>query len=168
MSTRARVIGGGALALVLAGGGTAAGLVASGASAAAAARPSSAAMATSAATLSTQAPARAIRQDVRRHLRFLLRHTIHADLIVRTKSGFETIVIDRGHLTSVSSGEISITRPDHVAISAVITSATRFVGLEKSQLAKGDRVIVVQSGGDALDIGALPPRSPSATAAAAA
>ena len=168
MSTRGRVIGGGALALVLAGGGTAAGLAASGASAAAPAVSPSTALATSAATLSTQAPLRGMRQDVRHHLRFLLRHTIHADLIVRTKSGFRTLEIDRGKLTTVSSGTIQITRPDHVAVSAAITSSTRFFGLQESQLAKGDRVIVIQSGGDALDIGALPPRSPSATAAAAA
>ena len=99
---------------------------------------------------------------LRRDFRKLVRHTVHANLIVKTPSGFKTVDIDRGKLTSVSSTAISLTRPDGPTVSATITSSTKFIGLPESKLAAGDGVVVVQTGGNAVLIGA---RLPKATAA---
>src|ERR1700689_3428427 len=59
----------------------------------------SSATTTSVAAASSTAKAGILRADVRR----LARHTIHANLIVHTKKGFESVTIDKGRLTADSS-----------------------------------------------------------------
>lgn len=95
---------------------------------------------------------------------WLARHTIHAQLIVHTKKGFETIDIDRGKLKTDSSTTITIVRADHANVSATITSSTKFLGLKESQLATGDGVVLVQHGGYALYVAARAPATASNTA----
>ncbi|HLN05479.1 MAG TPA: hypothetical protein VK217_04330 [Acidimicrobiales bacterium] len=97
----------------------------------------------------------------------LFRHTVHAELIVGTKYGYETVIIDRGTLDTVSSTSITITRPDGPMVTASIGTSTRFRGLLESKLAAGDRVVLVQIGGRAVLVGALPP-VPSASASSGA
>jgi hypothetical protein len=97
----------------------------------------------------------------------LIRHTVHAQLIVRTKHGYETVTIDRGTLETVSTTSITIKRPDGPVVSAAISTSTRFRGLAESRLGTGDRVLLVQTGGTAVLIGALPPKT-SATVSSSA
>lgn len=149
---RALGVTGGAVVVALAAGG-----VAYATSPSAPATPSSSGSA-SAAALSASSPA-INGSGLRRPLRRLLRRGVHADIIVRTPSGYKTIQIDRGTLDSASSTSISLTRPDGPIVSAAVTSTTRFVGIAESQLTKGDRVIVVQTGGDAVVVRARPPRT---------
>lgn len=99
---------------------------------------------------------------LRRDFRKLVRHTVHADLIVKTPTGFKTVDIDRGKLTSVSSTSISLTRPDGPSVTATITSSTKFIGIPESKLAAGDRVLVVQTGGNAVLVGARLPKASAA------
>ncbi len=152
-------------ALVLAGAATVAALAAGGAvyasagSAASATSAQQPVAATSSATLATPSAATLFRHSGlgRPALRALVRRTVHAELVVRTRRGFETIDIDRGTLTNVSATSISIVRPDGPTVTATISSSTAFRGLPESSLAKGDRVVVVQHAGTALLIGARRP-----------
>ncbi|MFZ0171481.1 MAG: hypothetical protein WAL04_07340 [Acidimicrobiales bacterium] len=118
---------------------------------------SSPASVTGAAAASATVKAAGLRADVR----WLARHTIHAQLIVRTKAGFETVTIDKGKLDTDSSTTITITRADHVNVSATIRSSTKFVGLSESQLGSGDGVVLVQHAGYALYVAARAPTSAS-------
>lgn len=91
--------------------------------------------------------------------------TVHAQIIVKTKTGYKTFEIDRGIVASVSSSSISLTRPDGPTVSATITSSTRFRGLPESKIHKGDRVIVIQTGGSAVLVGSRAPKSTSSSTA---
>jgi hypothetical protein len=82
----------------------------------------------------------------------LARRAVHAELIVRTRDGYRTIDIDRGTFKSDASGTITIVRPDGPTVSASLTKSTRYPGLTQSQLKPGDRVVLVQSGGNALAV----------------
>jgi hypothetical protein len=113
-----------------------------------------------AATTATTTPAGANRPVLRNELRNLLRYSVHVELIVQSQKGFETIDADRGTVASISSSSISLTRPDGTTVSAVLTQATRFLGLKESQLAGGDQAIMVQTGGNAA---AVFSRQPQAT-----
>lgn len=99
------------------------------------------------------------RRALSAEFRRLLRHTVHAELIVDTKSGFKTVDIDRGTLTASPTTSISIVRPDGPTVTAAVTSSTRFRGIAEAKLASGDREIVVQSGGNALVVISLKPKS---------
>ncbi len=111
---------------------------------------------TSISTASAVAPA-AQHPHLKARVAWLARHTVHAQLEIHTKAGFETIVIDRGKLKTDSSATITIVRADHVAVSAAITSSTKFVGLTESELAPGDGVVLVQHAGRALYVAARAP-----------
>jgi hypothetical protein len=92
---------------------------------------------------------------------WLVRHTVHAELVVDTKNGYRTIEIDKGRLTSDSSGTITIVRPDGPSVSATVTSSTKFFGLKESQLAPGDGVVLVQGSGNAIYVASRAPTSSS-------
>jgi hypothetical protein len=147
LRNRAVAVAGGLTVLSLAAGGVAY-----------ATQPSSS-PSSSAATVATSAT---VRHDLglgRRPLLRLLRHTVHAQLIVGTKHGYETVILDRGTLESVSATSITIQRPDGPMVTESIGSSTRFRGLPESKLAKGDRVITAQINGiAAVVVGALPPK----------
>jgi hypothetical protein len=101
-------------------------------------------------------------------LRRLLRRTVHAEIVLRAKPGaLKTFDYDRGVLRSVSSAAntISIAPADapNSTVSAAITAKTRFRGIAESQLGPGDRVGLLQSGGDAVLVVARPPKSPTTT-----
>lgn len=82
----------------------------------------------------------------------LARRAVHAEVIVKTKTGYKTYDIDRGTLNSVSTSSISITRPDGPTVTANVNGQTKFRGKSESQLAKGDEVVVVQTGGTAVSV----------------
>jgi|GEM_PF-5075628 len=170
MNKRTRMVGTGVLALALAGGGagTAAALAGSG-TAAASSTTSSLVVHDDSAVAASAADAalgRRERRELRAQLRQLVRHSEHAEFLVDTpKKGEITVDIDKGKLTNVSSTTIEITRRDGTTVSATITGSTHFFGLPESKLGSGDRVLLVQSGGDAVDVASLPPKpSSSATA----
>jgi len=140
---------GGAVVVALAAGGVAYATAPSTASPSATAKPGVAATATPA----LRFPA------LRRDVRYLVRHTVHAELVVKLPGGYKTVDVDRGTLTSVSNTSITLTRPDGPMVSATITPQTRFFGLPEAKLSTGDRVIVVQTGGNAVLVGARAPQT---------
>lgn len=96
----------------------------------------------------------------------LLRHTVHAQFLVRTKGGtLQTVDYDRGVLRSVTSSDIVIAPADapSTTLSAAVTSTTRFRGLSESQLQPGDLVALVYHDGNAVLVGARVPRATSPT-----
>lgn len=168
MKKHTKFIGGGLLALALAGGGagTAAALAGPPTAARATTAPATAATADIALAGSSARPGHGHRRALLGQLRRLFRHSEHAELLVTTPNRGEiTVDVDKGTLTTISTSSIEITRPDGTAVSATITPSTHFFGLAESKLGPGDRVLLVQTGGNAVDVGALPPKPASSAAA---
>jgi hypothetical protein len=117
-------------------------------------------------TTSKSAPASATAHKagtVRADVVWLVRHTVHAQLVVHTAKGYTTIDVDRGKLTTASSSTVTIKRPDGPSVSATITSSTKFIGLTEAQLAPGDGVVLVQHAGYALYVAARAPTTSSSS-----
>jgi hypothetical protein len=144
---------GGALVLAMAAGGVA---YASTPSSVTASKPA-------AATSTVSATHQIDRAKLRREVRRVLRHTVHAQLIVHTKGGFQTLDIDRGVVVSDSSKVLTIKRSDGPTVSATITGSTQFYGLTSSHIVAGDRAEIVQTGGNALLVASRAPKSASST-----
>lgn len=80
----------------------------------------------------------------------MLKGAIHGDLLVRNEDGStRTVTFDRGRITAIDAGSISIERPDGVSVSKTITDQTAFNGTPRDKLATGMGVIVVSEGGTA-------------------
>ncbi|HVB26410.1 MAG TPA: hypothetical protein VNE21_00700 [Mycobacteriales bacterium] len=157
LKTKLLATSGGALVLAMAAGGIA---YASTGSSTPAPKAGS-----SASTTATRALRPADRPRLRREIRRVMRHTVHADLIVGTAHGFKTVEVDRGTLQSDTSNVLTIKRPDGPTVTATITSTTRFYGIAASALTAGDRTVIVQTGGDALVVAARPPSSTAGSGA---
>jgi hypothetical protein len=72
---------------------------------------------------------------------------IHGDLLIRGDNGStRTVTFDRGKVTAISGGSITIERPDGVPVSKNLTDQTVFNGTPKDQLKAGMGVIVASSG----------------------
>jgi hypothetical protein len=93
----------------------------------------------------------------------LLRRAEHAEVILRTKTGFRTIYLDRGTVSSISPSSISLMRPDGVVVGAAIDSSTKFRGLPQSEVAVGDKALVIQSSGTAISVRSRTATSSSST-----
>jgi hypothetical protein len=77
----------------------------------------------------------------------VLKGAIHGDLLVRGENGStRTVTFDRGKITAISTGSITIERPDGVSVSKALTDQTVFNGTPRDQLQAGTGVIVVSSG----------------------
>ena len=77
----------------------------------------------------------------------VLKGAIHGDLLIRNDDGTtRTVTFDRGKVTAISAGSITIERPDGVSVSKNLTDQTAFTGTPKDQLAAGMGVVVVSSG----------------------
>jgi hypothetical protein len=77
----------------------------------------------------------------------VLKGAIHGDLLVRGEDGAtRTVTFDRGKITAISGGSITIERPDGVSVAKNLTDQTVFNGTPKDKLQAGMRVIVVSSG----------------------
>jgi hypothetical protein len=77
----------------------------------------------------------------------LLKGAIHGDLLVRAEDGStRTVAFDRGKVTAISGGSITIARPDGVSVSKGLTDQTVFNGTPRDQLQPGAPVVVVSSG----------------------
>ena len=80
----------------------------------------------------------------------VLKGAIHGDLLVRNEDGTtRTVTFDRGKITAVSAGSITIERPDGVSVPKSLTDQTVFNGTPKDQLAPEMPVLVVSSGDSA-------------------
>jgi hypothetical protein len=77
----------------------------------------------------------------------VLKGAIHGDLLIRAEDGAtRTVTFDRGRITAISAGSITIERPDGVSVSKNLTDQTAFNGTPKDQLQAGMRVAVVSAG----------------------
>jgi hypothetical protein len=95
-------------------------------------------------------------QQVRR---FLLRHTVHATLTEKTKSGFQTVNLIRGTVTAYGSGSITVQAADNSSVTATITDQTKFHNTTEESLGTGQKVGLIAVGNDARAI--LAPKSAS-------
>ena len=76
----------------------------------------------------------------------LARRAVHGDLIVRGKEGeFENVTFDRGRLTSVEGGSLTLERPDGVSVTVTLNDATRYRGVEATDALRVDRPVFVTS-----------------------
>jgi hypothetical protein len=77
----------------------------------------------------------------------LLKGAIHGDLLVRAEDGTtRTVTFDRGKVTTITAGSITIERPDGISVSKVLTDRTVFNGTPREQIQPGAAVAVVSSG----------------------
>ena len=77
----------------------------------------------------------------------VLKGAIHGDLLVRGENGStRTVTFDRGKITAISAGSITLERPDGVSVSKNLTDQTVFNGTPKDELKPGMGAIVVSSG----------------------
>ena len=77
----------------------------------------------------------------------VLKGAIHGDLLVRGENGTtRTVTFDRGKITAISAGSITLKRPDGVSVSKNLTDQTVYNGTPKDKLQAGMGVIVVSSG----------------------
>ncbi len=103
------------------------------------------------------------RAQLRREIRLVLRHTVHAQLIIHSKSGYVTLDVDRGVVVSDSSNVLTIKRSDGPTVSATITGSTQFFGLSSANIGAGDYAYIVQTSGNALLVASKAPSSTSST-----
>lgn len=147
MSWSWRILGGGAAALVLLGGGMGVGVALTGGAAAAtstAAAAHPAGQHPCAAKATRLAAARCRRVPAAQRL---LGHTLHAQLTVKTKTGYSTVAFERGTIGSVGGGTLTVRAADgttwtwHLLKGSVLRE--KGSKLAASQLAAGDRVLIV-------------------------
>ena len=102
----------------------------------------------------------------------VLKGAIHGDLLVRNEDGStRTVTFDRGKVTAISAGSITIARPDGVSVSNDLNDKTIFNGTPRDQLQPGTGAIVISEGHTALRVlskGAAKARAKAACAAAPA
>ena len=76
----------------------------------------------------------------------LAHRAVHGDLIVRGEDGeFENVTFDRGRLTSVAEGSLTLERPDGVTVTVTLDDATRYRGVESADALRAGRPVFVTS-----------------------
>ena len=83
---------------------------------------------------------------------------MHGDIEVATKNGYVTFEFDRGAVTSISSSQITILRPDGKSVTEGINGTTRMP--KRGVPAKGQNVVVISTGGNSyriVDVGPFHP-----------
>ncbi|MBV8235595.1 MAG: hypothetical protein JO075_07825 [Acidimicrobiia bacterium] len=87
----------------------------------------------------------------------ILRRVIHGDLLVRTKTGFQTVTYDRGTEDGVSGSTLTITRPDNHKVTVNLTATTKYRGVQNaSELQAGKQTLIVSNDGNALSVAQRP------------
>jgi hypothetical protein len=77
----------------------------------------------------------------------VLKGAIHGDLLVLGENGStRTVTFDRGKITAIDAGSISINRPDGVSVTKTLTDQTVFNGTPRDKLQVGTAAVVVSSG----------------------
>jgi hypothetical protein len=90
------------------------------------------------------------RPKARSLIRRLLRRSVHASFVVKEGSkGYVTVTLDKGKVQSVSTTSITVLRADGVTVTTGVTSTTKFLRTTESTLTAGERVVLVEVGGDA-------------------
>jgi hypothetical protein len=91
------------------------------------------------------------------HRHALRRRTVHGDLTVKTKDGFQQIAVDRGKLTSVEGSTLTVTRPDGPVVTVTFNDQTRYRGVDSAaELQTGKPVVVVSKDGVAKGVAQRP------------
>lgn len=102
----------------------------------------------------------------------VLKGAVHGDLLVRNEDGStRTVTFDRGKVTAISAGSITIQRPDGVSVAKDLNDQTVFNGTPRDQLQVGAGAVVISEGSAArrvLSKGAAKARAEAACAAAPA
>jgi len=90
----------------------------------------------------------------------LARRAVHGELIVRGEEGeFESVTFDRGRLTSVADGSLTLERPDGVSVTVRLNDATRYRGVDSAAaLQTGRPVLVTSKEGTATQVAQRPER----------
>lgn len=106
------------------------------------------------------------RREIRKHrgAHGPLGRAIHGDLIVRTEDGtFANVTFDKGILSAVSEGELTLKRADGVDVTVKLDDNTQYKGVENAGgLEVAKHVIVRSKQGSATDVGQRPgDRSPA-------
>ncbi len=120
---------------------------------------------TAAAKPSTSTKANGLRQ---RELQ-VLRRTVHGDIEIATKNGYVTFEFNRGVVTSISSSEITVLRPDGVSVTEGINGSTHMP--KRGVPAKGQNVVVISVGSNSyriVDVGAFRPLGTSSSSGSSA
>jgi Domain of unknown function (DUF5666) len=91
--------------------------------------------------------------------RFLRRHTVSATFTIKTKSGYETLDLVRGTVSSISPTSITVNSPNGTTVTASIDSSTKFHNTSDAVLGDGDKVGVLAYDGVARSVNA--PKSAS-------
>jgi hypothetical protein len=97
----------------------------------------------------------------------IIGRAVHGQIVVRTKSGFETVTFDRGKVTNATSTSITLLRPDQVSVTLTLGSATRYLGITgASDIKSGQGAVVISRDGAATAVAqrAKPRASSSAPA----
>ncbi|MGO9342419.1 MAG: hypothetical protein ACLP6E_07850 [Acidimicrobiales bacterium] len=110
---------------------------------------------TASAKPSTSTKANGLRQ---RELQ-VLRRTVSGQIEIATKNGFVTFEFDRGVVTSISSSDITILRPDGKSVTEGVNGSTRMP--KRGVPAKGQNVVVISTGGNSYRIVDVGPFRPS-------
>ena len=80
----------------------------------------------------------------------VLKGVVHGDLLVRNSDGTtRPVAVDRGKVSSISEGSLTVVRPDGPSVSFALTEATTFTGTPRDKLQAGMPVLVVSAGGTA-------------------
>ena len=94
----------------------------------------------------------------------VLQKAVSGQIELRTKSGFVTVEFDRGVVSSISSSSVSVLRSDSKTVTEAVTSKTHMP--KRGTPAKGQQVVVVSEGGNALyviDLGSQASQTQSAS-----
>jgi hypothetical protein len=90
---------------------------------------------------------------------WLMSRAIYAEVIVEGKGHTtHTFVVERGTFTGISGGDIHLTRPDGVAVSAPVTATTKFAHIPEASLVAGDRVRIIERDGTLLRVVGFAPK----------
>ena len=141
MSWSWRILGGAAAAMVLLGGGMGVGVALTGGAAAA---TTAAPRHPCAAKATRQAAAKCRRVPAAQRL---LGHTLHAQLTVKTKTGYSTVAFERGTIESVSGGTLTVRAADgttwtwHLLKGSVLRENGGKLAVSK--LAAGEKILAV-------------------------
>jgi hypothetical protein len=98
-------------------------------------------------------------------IRKLLLRTDHASLEVKVKGTWETVTLDRGKVSAISSTSITLARPDGQNVTETIGSTTKFRGVTSaSAVVIGKGAIVISMSGSAVTVAQRAGTSTSGTA----
>jgi len=99
----------------------------------------------------------------------ILRRTVSGQIEIATKDGYVTFEFDRGVVTSISSSQITVLRPDGKSVTEGINGTTRMP--KRGVPAKGQNVVVISTGGNSykiVDVGAFHPFGGSSSSGSSA